>query len=413
MASEEDKKGAEAPNDEGSSVSGEPVNPHAGNPETEQPNLPGSEAIEHEHTTGGSPTSDQPGNPTVTYSPTVDNSYGTYDDPYGYNLHADSGTEVAPLAKTSPPAPPAGPPPPPSEDEEDEEDEGMLRMSFMGHLEDLRTRLIRMVAGLAVAFVVCLSFSEQLWNVIRQPAVAALTSLGINPPNLVMLSPMDGFTIIWMKLPLLCSIFVASPWILYQVWAFVAPGLYKKERRFAVPFVLCSAGLFCLGGTFAYFVAFRFGLTFLLGIGHSEGVTPFISVVEYFDLFVNIILGIGIVFELPILIFFLTLLKIASPGFLLSNSRYAILMIVILAAIVTPTPDIFNMMIFAVPMIGLFFVGVFASYVLTLRREKKKFPWLKFTYFAMIALVLLAAVLYVAILRYGYKLVLNWPFLVR
>src|SRR5206468_3549615 len=154
---------------------------------------------------------------------------------------------------------------------------------------------------------------------------------------------------IWFKLPILCSIFLASPWILYQVWGFVAPGLYRRERKMAAPFILTSAGLFILGGCFAYFIVFRYGLTFLLGIGQGLHVKPMVTITDYFDLFVNVMLGVGLVFELPVLIFFLILLRITTPGFLVRNSRYAVLIIFIIAAIVTPTPDVFNLMLFALP----------------------------------------------------------------
>ncbi len=345
----------------------------------------------------GGGASDQAGN--VSYSPTVDDPYASHDDPYGYQVNTGPADVVPPPASVpavaKPPAPP--PPPPPPKDPEDEEEDGMLRMSFMEHLEDLRKRLIMMVIGLVVAFVICLTFSEQLWKVISEPAISALKELKVPNPTLVMLSPMDGFTIIWMKLPLLCSIFVASPWILWQMWLFIAPGLYKKERRYAAPFVIFSAGLFITGGLFAYFVAFRFGLTFLLGIGFGDGVQPFVSIVEYFDLFVNIILGIGLVFELPILVFLLTLLRVASPSFLLRHSRYAILAITIIAAIVTPTPDVFNLMLFAVPMVMLYFLGVFASYLLVLKRENKRFPWKAFGLYLGIALLLIGIVLFIAV----------------
>jgi sec-independent protein translocase protein TatC len=224
---------------------------------------------------------------------------------------------------------------------------------------------------------------------------------------------MESFSIIWVKLPMLTSLFLASPWLLYQVWSFVAPGLYKRERRFAAPFIISAAGLFISGGLFAYFVAFRFGLTFLLGIGQSVNVTPMLNITDYFDIFVNVILGIGIVFELPVLIFFLTLLRIASPRFLFAHSRYAVLGIVILAAIITPTPDVVNLMLFSVPMVVLYFVGVFASYLLVLSRENQRFPWRTFLIAVLIPIVLIAAGLYLAITKYGYKLVLYWPFLTR
>ena len=218
---------------------------------------------------------------------------------------------------------------------------------------------------------------------------------------------------IWIKAPLLASIFLAAPWILYQVWAFIAPGLYRKERRWAAPFVLCTAGLFILGGAFAYFVAFRFALAFLLSIGRNVGVKPMITATYYYDLFVNATLGIGLVFELPVLLFFLTLLRIVSPRFLMRNVRYAILAITLIAAIVTPTPDIFNMMLFAVPMWGLFFVGVFASYLLVLHREKRRFPWKKILYGLFIVLVIMAGALYLIVTKYGYHPAARWPFLIR
>jgi len=304
------------------------------------------------------------------------------------------------------------PPPPPPSDGDDDEEGGMLRMSFLEHLEELRSRLIRMVMGIGVAFVLSLTFTDRLWNFVCQPAVQALKTLGYTP-TLVQIAPMESFNIIWMKLPIYCALFVGSPWILYQVWAFISPGLYRRERRWAVPFILSSAGLFILGGVFAYFVAFRYGLTFLLSIGRGNFVTPMVSLSEYFDLFVNVTLGVALIFELPVLIFFLTLLRIVSPSFLLNHSRYAILVIFIVAAIVTPTPDVFNLMLFATPMCLLFFVGIFASYLLVLNREGRQFPWGKVLTITAIVLLLLGGLLYMAITRYGLKVVPHWPFLTR
>ena len=138
-----------------------------------------------------------------------------------------------------------------------------------------------------------------------------------------------------------------------------------------------------------------------------------VSVTEYFDLFVNVTLGVGLVFELPVLVFFLTLLRIVTPGFLVRNSRYAILAIFALAAVVTPTPDIFNLMIFATPMCVLFYFGVFASYLLVLHRENRRFPWKKMLYLLAVVIFLLAGVVYLAITKYGYHPVPYWPFLTR
>ena len=289
----------------------------------------------------------------------------------------------------------------------------MTKMSFMDHLEELRSRLIKSVVGLGVGLMVSLIFSNPLWLLVSQPAVSALKKIGVDPPVLVQLSPMDVFQIVWMKLPLLSAVFLASPWILYQVWAFIAPGLYKRERRLAIPFVVSSAGLFISGGLFAYFIAFRYGLEFLLGLGLELNIRPYISVTEYFDLFVDVMLGVGIVFEIPVLLFLLTLVRIVNPAFLVRHSRYAILAIVIMAAVITPTGDVFNLALFATPMIVLFYVGIFASYILVLRREKRSFPWLVvLRWFSVVALVL---VLIAALTGkyYGYNFVAHWPFFVR
>lgn len=347
---------------------------------------------------------------------------GYYDDGYGYE-YGDGETapaseppaEEKPAAAVAPaggdsgtPSVPPAPEPPSGDDEED----GMLRMSFLEHLEELRSRILKALGGLGVAFVLCLIFANELWKAVSKPAIDALKKIGADP-NLAQITPMDAFTTIWVKVPMLAAVFLASPWILYQVWAFIAPGLYRKERRWATPFIVCSAGLFILGGVFAYFVAFRFGLEFLLSIGRDINVKPVVSIVEYFDLFVNVMLGIGLVFELPILVFFLTLLRITTPGFLMRNSRYAILIITIIAAVVTPTPDVFNLMLFTVPMCVLYFVGVFASYVLVLHREDQPFPWKAFWMTVGVILFIAAGVICIAISRYNYRPVLYWPFLVR
>jgi sec-independent protein translocase protein TatC len=304
------------------------------------------------------------------------------------------------------------PPPPPPPQNEDDEEEEMLRMSFMEHLEELRSRILKSLAGVVVAAILSLTFCNQLWTFVSRPAVEALRTLHYEP-TLVQITPMESFNVIWFKLPILVAIFLSSPWILYQVWAFISPGLYRRERRWAAPFILSAAGLFVLGGIFAYFVVFRFGLTFLLSIGQGNYVRPMVSISDYFNLFVNVVLGVGLVFELPVLIFFLTLLRVLNPAFLLKHSRYAILAIFILAAVITPTPDVFNLMLFATPMCLLFYVGIFASYLLVLHRENRRFPWLKVIGIVTFVLLLLAFVIYLAITRHGYKLVLNWPFLVR
>lgn len=393
----------------------------------EQENPSGSTMVEP----GDTPPNDAGVNPEDPYRV---EPYHDDEEPYRYDYYEDGYARPEESTEVSPPAASpsstelattaaagavvaagGGGKKPPKEEEEAEEDdpeeEGMLRMSFMQHLEELRTRLIRIVAGLGIAFVVSILYAERLWQIVSEPATKALTELGIDPPNLTQITPMEAFNVVYIKLPLIASLFLASPWILYQVWGFIAPGLYKKERRWAAPFVIGSAGLFITGGLFAYFIAFRFGLTFLLGIGRDINITPMVSITEYFDLFMNVVLAIAVVFELPVLIFFLTLLRIVTPGFLIRNSRYAILGIVVLAAIITPTPDVFNLMIFSVPMIVLFFVGVLLSYVLVLHQGGKRFPWKVFWWTFAGAMLIIAGILSVAIFSYGYRFQATWPYL--
>jgi sec-independent protein translocase protein TatC len=281
-------------------------------------------------------------------------------------------------------------------------DDGMLRMSILEHLEELRTRIIRALIGFGVAFVACMLFASQLWKLVQAPGVAAFKEIGSG--GFVAIGVMERFSIIYVWTPFVAAIFLAFPWVIYQAWAFISPGLYPRERKWAVPFIACTGGLFLCGGLFAYFVAFRYALVFLLGVGEDANVTSLISIDDYFTNFVNVMLGISVIFELPVIIFFLTLIRVASPSFLMRHSDYAILAIVILAAAITPSPDAFNLTLFSVPMILLYFLGVFASYLLVLRREGRKFPW-------KIFFVWLAAVMAVAAIAMAYTG--YWRFLIR
>jgi sec-independent protein translocase protein TatC len=197
------------------------------------------------------------------------------------------------------------------------------------------------------------------------------------------------------------------------VWAFISPGLYRREKRWAAPFVLSTAGLFLAGGVFGYFVAFPYAMTFLFGIGGPGGVVPLISIDLYFERFVDMMLGVGTAFELPVLIFFLTLLRMASPSFLLRHSDYAILSITILAAVITPSPDFFNQLLFAVPMCLLFFLGVFASYLLVLKRENRRFPWKALAIWVGAVAIVMGGSVAILVIEFHAHFVGHWPYLVR
>lgn len=247
---------------------------------------------------------------------------------------------------------------PPTE-EEPQELHG--HMSFLDHLEELRKRIINSLIGVGVAL--CLSWwaAGYLFHLVSRPIVAAGVQLNMTKPT-------EGFNL-ELKLAILAAIFLAAPYILAQVWLFISPGLYKHERRYALPFIIFSSLLFLVGGLFGYFVAFPFAIQFLIGWGKEMGLTTIISATEYFDLFVMVELGLGVVFEIPALIFILARIGLVSAGFLLRNTRYAILIAFIVAAIITPTTDIPNMLIMAVPMILLYLLGVVVAFLFGKKRR--------------------------------------------
>ena len=262
-------------------------------------------------------------------------------------------------------------PPSPPGDEPGYEGEGspeMRKMSFLDHLEELRHRLFYSLISIVVGFMVCWTFADEIYAGLSRPLTDILRELGMDD-QLVYTNPVAPFTL-YVHMAFLGGIFVASPYILTQVWGFISPGLYPREKRYAVPFVFLCSGLFITGGAFAYWIAFPAALRFLVTFGGQF--RPMITVNEYFSLAMTIILGLAIVFELPILILFLTLLRVMTPRFLMQNFRYAVLLIFILAAAITPTPDIPTMMLFAMPMIGLYLFGVGLSYLVLRMRSRRE-----------------------------------------
>jgi sec-independent protein translocase protein TatC len=228
-------------------------------------------------------------------------------------------------------------------------------MSFLGHLEELRMRIIRAAIAVAVGFGICWYYSQQIYRVIQKPIITALEHNGLGGTKLAYMSPTDVFNM-YMKIGFFGGIVLAAPFILLQLWGFISPGLYKHEKKYVVPFMVTSMGLFIAGGAFGYFIAFPAALDFL--IGYSKDFNPVIAIDQYTNLFLVIIMGLGTIFELPILVFFLALTGMVSAGFMWKNFRYSILGIFVLAAILTPTTDIMNMCLFAAPMILLYVLSI-------------------------------------------------------
>jgi sec-independent protein translocase protein TatC len=241
-------------------------------------------------------------------------------------------------------------------------------MGFLEHLEELRKRIIWSIAYIGIGFSVCYWWHEAIFGWMQKPIVFALKNHNL-PVNLVYTNPTDPFNM-YLKISLIVGIFVASPFVLYQVWAFIAPGLYKSERRYVAPFLFSTVGLFMAGGYFAYKMVYPAALNFL--IEYSAQFTPMITINEYTNLFMTIVLGLGVVFEMPILVFFLALFGIVSPGWMWRNLRYSILVIFIIAAIITPTTDIMNMCIFAAPMVVLYLASIGVAYLVHPKQRKKR-----------------------------------------
>jgi len=233
------------------------------------------------------------------------------------------------------------------------EPEQMPSMSFLEHLEELRTRIFHALIAIAIGMGVCWFYHEQLFAFIQKPILDVLKHYGIE--KLVFLTPTEPFNL-YLKVSALAGIFVTSPYVLYQVWLFISPGLYRKEKKYAIPFMVSTIFLFVAGGYFGYRIVYPAALDFLIGFGKQF--TPMITIHEYTDLFLTVILGLGLVFEMPVLIFFLALMGVVSAGWMWRNIRYAVLAIFVIAGILTPTPDITNMCIFAAPMLGLYIASI-------------------------------------------------------
>jgi sec-independent protein translocase protein TatC len=236
-------------------------------------------------------------------------------------------------------------------------------MSLMEHLDELRRRIIHSALYLGAGFVVAYIFHERLYWFVQQP----LDRLHI---RLNYTHPMDPLNL-YLQVSLIGGAILSSPFILYQVWLFIAPGLYQKERRFVVPFMAATVGLFLLGAGFGYFFVLPGALKILI-VDFGSKFNPMVTIEEYTGFFLSIILGLGISFELPILIFFLAMFGIVSPRFLWKNIRYAILAVFLVAAIITPSPDPWTMCIYAIPMLGLYMIGIGVAWWVHPSRRKTR-----------------------------------------
>jgi sec-independent protein translocase protein TatC len=236
-------------------------------------------------------------------------------------------------------------------------------MSLMEHLTELRKRLIHSTVYLLIGFCIAYAFHVRLYGIIQKPLNDLHIALNYTHPT----DPLN----LYLKTALYGGIILASPFILYQVWLFIAPGMYANEKRYVVPFMAATIVLFLSGAYFGYHWVFPGALKVLIG-GFGKNFNPVLTIEDYTNFFLAVILGLGVTFELPILIFFLALFGIVDAKFLVQHIRYAILAIFIIAAIICPTPDPIGMCLFASPMLVLYMIGVGIAFLVHPARRKAR-----------------------------------------
>jgi sec-independent protein translocase protein TatC len=236
------------------------------------------------------------------------------------------------------------------------------KMSFLEHLDELRQRIVFAIVSLAIAFVACFTFSTEIFEFLMGPMQMALP-----PGGELIATKVPEIFVLHLKMSVFVAIFVASPAWMTQVWLFIAPGLYKKERRFAIPFILFGTCFFLLGAAFSHYIVFPTAVNFLTTFG-SEDIQIKPAVSEVFSFYARIILGSGIVFQIPTVVFLLARLGLVTPGLLIRQCKYAVLVIFIVAAIMTP-PDVVTQTLLAFPMVGLYLLSIGIAWAFGKDRE--------------------------------------------
>jgi len=249
----------------------------------------------------------------------------------------------------------------------------MDKASLTEHLGELRNRIVVSLIAVVISFGICFYFSEYIFKLLTLPLhstpkfsldVPFITLKATENPGqeLVFLAPAEA---LWMhfKLALISGFIITSPLIFYEIWRFVSPGLLSKEKKFALPFVIVTTTLFLLGALFCFIIVLPLAMNFLLTY-KTESIKPMLSVGKYIDFCLKFILAFGAVFELPVVLVFLTKMGIVTPDFLAKNRKYAVLLAFVIAALLTPTPDAFNQTLMALPIIVLYEAGIWASRLL-------------------------------------------------
>jgi len=238
-------------------------------------------------------------------------------------------------------------------------------MTFLEHLEDLRKRLFYSFVALFIGFIPGWIFSKELYAILARPVTQYLP-----PGTKLAFTTLTAPFMLYMKTAFLASLFFMSPFVFLQLWYFIAPGLYQKEKKYVVPFVLMTTFFFTLGALFAYFIVFPWACRFFLQMG--QDFQAVITVDQYFGFALKVLLGIALIFELPTLIFFLARMGLVTAGWMVRNFKYAVLAVFVVAAVITPTPDVITQSIVAVPMLALYGLSILIALVVGRGKEKAR-----------------------------------------
>ena len=237
-------------------------------------------------------------------------------------------------------------------------------MSFLEHLDELRKRIINSCIAIAVCVLLGFGFIDRIFNFIFAPTRRAL------PPGvkLIYTQPGEAFSL-YIEIALIIGVMLAAPFIMYQVWRFIAPGLYSNEKRFAIPFVLFTTLGFLAGAAFNHYISFPFMMAFFASFNTPD--LAFMPKLEdVFGLYSKMLIGMGIVFQMPTVVFFLAKMKLLTARFLVANLKYALLLTFIIAAVITPTGDMMTQTIFAAPMIALYLLSIVIAWIVGPKRQK-------------------------------------------
>jgi sec-independent protein translocase protein TatC len=246
--------------------------------------------------------------------------------------------------------------------DEDDDNSAAGRMSFLEHLDELRKRIVNSAIAIGVCVVLGFAFINRIVDFILAPTRGAL------PPGVKMIytEPGEAFSL-YIQISLIMGVVLAAPIIMYQVWMFIAPGLYSNEKRLAIPFVLFTTIGFVAGAAFNHYIAFPFMMAFFASFNTPDlAFMPKLD--DVFGLYTKMLLGMGIVFQMPTVVFFLAKMKLITARFLISNFKYAFLIIFVVAAVITPTGDMMTQTIFAAPMVALYLLSIGIAWVVGPKR---------------------------------------------